>query len=456
MASLHLALRIRSILIACYLLLCILLGGSSQGIWTNLGLQLLGLALIAWAVIAGASSDQERSGSFLYLTIGFGLLVVLFQLIPLPSSIWKELPGRDGIERGLALINQSHVSLPISEAPYSTLFALFPAIPALALLIAVTILRPSAAWLASAIALGMTVAIGLGAIQVAGGPERASWAYLYSESSAGAVGVFANINHMGTLLLVAIPFCAALIASTKDRRGGSAQAKWLIGIAALLLVIVGIALNGSLAALGLAIPVLVASIAVLPAAARWRPIAIPLSLIVLVGGVAMLATAPIATEDSAEAATAINSRQEIWSTTSRAIADTFPVGTGLGTFSDIYSTYEDSSEVTTKYVNHAHNDYLELILELGAAGLILIVAFAGWWSVRAVRIWNSPLGTPFERAATIASAAILAHSAVDYPLRTAALAAIFAISVAIMMQPLRRVEAAPGREARAARHVKIG
>ena len=34
-----------------YLFLCLILGGSAQGIWQNMALQLLGLALIAWAAL---------------------------------------------------------------------------------------------------------------------------------------------------------------------------------------------------------------------------------------------------------------------------------------------------------------------------------------------------------------------------------------------------------------------
>ena len=112
--------------------------------------------------------------------------------------------------------------------------------------------------------------------------------------------------------------------------------------------------------------------------------------------------------------------------------------------------------VTSEYVNHAHNDYLELVLELGAAGAVLIVLFLGWWAVAATRVWTSTLSTPFGRAATIATAAILAHSIVDYPLRTGALMAVFGAAIALMAQRSRSAPENKRSDLRPARHVKLG
>jgi O-antigen ligase len=295
----------------------------------------------------------------------------------------------------------------------------------------------------------------LGALQVANGPR--SWPYLYDITNAGAVGVFANRNHMGTLLLVSIPFGTALMVSTRAQGSGSRQGRLALGIAGLVLVVVGIALNGSVAALALALPVLLASAALVPAAVRWRRVALPIAAVALIGGVVIVGTNPIpSVATDLGAAESVQSRGQMWSTTETAIRDTFPLGTGLGTFEQVYRQYEQPGQITRSYVNHAHNDYLELALELGAAGIVLMVLFLAWWAIAAVRVWTTPLSSAFGRAATIASAVILAHSIVDYPLRTSAIAAIFGISIALMAQRLR-TEASPGaREIRPARHVKLG
>jgi O-antigen ligase len=139
-----------------------------------------------------------------------------------------------------------------------------------------------------------------------------------------------------------------------------------------------------------------------------------------------------------------------------AVSDSFPAGTGFGSFEQVYRQYEDPLAVTQEYVNHAHNDYLQIVLELGAAGLLLLALFLAWWIFAAVRIWRSPMSTPFSRAATIATAIVLAHSVVDYPLRTAAISVIFAASVGIMAQHPRSASVRRRGESRPIHHVKIG
>ena len=107
-------------------------------------------------------------------------------------------------------------------------------------------------------------------------------------------------------------------------------------------------------------------------------------------------------------------------------------------------------EVTVAWVNHAHNDYLELLLETGLPGLLLMLAFLGWFVLQTARVWRSPFASLFAKAATIAAAAILVHSIVDYPLRTASIVAILAglsrnDGPAAAAEPQRRNPARPDR-----------
>lgn len=446
--------RMRSWLCAAYLLLCVFLGGSAQSAWANLALWILGVALIAWAAIGGARRNEsgDRS-SALYWLLVLALLLVLLQLVPLPASVWMDLPGRSAIAEGLRLLGLGLPSEPLSETPNQSVFTLFAFIPAVAAFIATDSLQPSLRTLALAIVGATIAAILLGALQVVGG--SGSWAYLYPITNAGAVGFFANKNHMATLLLVSIPLAAALLASAKSGQRSTNAGRYGIGIAIFVLLVVGIALNGSIAGLALIIPVFLASASLLPGGVRFRRLILPLSVLALIGGTAVLTLSPVA-NDSLRAGESVSSRTTIWMTTDGAIRDSFPFGTGLGSFEQVYRHYEDPAQVTSTYVNHAHNDYLELALELGAPGVLLIVLFLAWWAVAAFRIWTSQLSTPFARAATIATAAILAHSVVDFPLRTAAIAAILGTSLAIMAQHLRGKPTINRGESRPTRHVTLG
>ena len=128
------------------------------------------------------------------------------------------------------------------------------------------------------------------------------------------------------------------------------------------------------------------------------------------------------------------SRSTFFPNTVRAALDYLPLGSGVGSFTSVYPLYENQAIITNTYANHAHSDLLELFLETGLPGLVLLALFLIWWTHRALVIWRSEEVDQFARAATIASAAILAHSLVDYPLRTAAVSAIFAACCALMAE----------------------
>ncbi|OYU74186.1 MAG: hypothetical protein CFE32_18580, partial [Alphaproteobacteria bacterium PA3] len=130
---------------------------------------------------------------------------------------------------------------------------------------------------------------------------------------------------------------------------------------------------------------------------------------------------------STEAQGSLVGRELIRSNAVPAAADFFPIGSGLGTFEEVYRRYETQSDVTSKFMNHAHNDYLEIALELGAPGLVLIALFLGWWLLCFRRLLGGPF-TPYAWAGWLSVGGILTHSGWDYPLRTAALASVFALS----------------------------
>jgi O-antigen ligase len=66
-------------------------------------------------------------------------------------------------------------------------------------------------------------------------------------------------------------------------------------------------------------------------------------------------------------------RLKVWSATIDAIKDFWFMGTGLGTFIHVFPLYEPV-EIHSIF-DHAHNDYLELILETGLVGTIMTITF---------------------------------------------------------------------------------
>lgn len=93
-------------------------------------------------------------------------------------------------------------------------------------------------------------------------------------------------------------------------------------------------------------------------------------------------------------------------------------GSGAGTFVDAYPNWQ-TAQSHGLVVDHAHNDYIELLTDLGLTGLFLVLWF--WWSLvrAAVPAWKKR-HNEFSRLVGIAVAsglvAILLHSITDFNL----------------------------------------
>ena len=450
--------RGRVLIAPLYLFACLILGGSAQGIWQNMILQLLGVAIIAWAAMAKSDEPLSRASKQLLLLAALAIAVVGLQMIPLPPGIWTHLGGRGALVEGFRALGTPLPPQPVSLTPASGLDALLGIIPPLAIVCAMVRLKAyRAKWLATALIAATLAGIALGALQVVAANPLESPLYLYDDTNPGrAVGFFANANHMATLLVITIPFLAALVAAGKSASMQRSSAIIAIAGGIAILVVVGLALNGSLAGYGLALPVIAAStLIILPPGNRLRLWVVIVAALLVIGSVTALETTPIGTGRLGEkATTSVDSRAEILATTGHATTDFMPFGSGLGSFISVYHLYEGPEQVTDVYVVHAHNDYAETTLELGVAGIVLIVLFLAWWAAAVWRAWRTAEAGPFVRAAAVASAAVLVHSIVDFPLRTAAIAACFGMCAALLADS-RGAPPKEKKELRRKRHVEF-
>lgn len=437
-----------------YLLLCLLLGGSAQGVWGNALLRLLAIILIAWALLSRRERPISPAIRQLMWLIGLAIALALLQLVPIPMTLWAKLPGRAEFLEGFQLLGAQPRALPLSLAPYETFAALLALLPPLGMLAATVGLRSySRAWLAAALIFGAVGGVLLGILQVTSADMLHSPWYLYRQSNYGvATGFFANGNHMASLLLVTVPFIAALGGfvreNAKDARFRSAVLALVGG--GLIVIILGLILNGSLAGYGLGIPVVLASLLML-FGTKTKIARLGLTLIGVTSlvGIALLWASSV----NPGTETSVASRQLIFENSVDLLGDFGTVGTGLGTFPQVYRLSERPDAVDRYYVNHAHDDYLELAIETGLPGVMLMLLFLAWW-IRAVRsTLKDAAADQFAYAGAIASAALLLHSLVDYPLRTAAMSAVFAMCLALILQS-RRV-AGSASDLRPARHLEL-
>jgi O-antigen ligase len=124
-------------------------------------------------------------------------------------------------------------------------------------------------------------------------------------------------------------------------------------------------------------------------------------------------------------------RYEKWSAVVDHLAQFMPFGSGVGTYEPVFEMIEPASLLAASYSNHAHNDWLEVVLTTGFAGVLLLaVAIVAFMVALTRRILRGGRGS--DAAFSLAGLALILMaaiaSAVDYPLRTPIVAALFVIA----------------------------
>jgi O-antigen ligase len=427
----------------------LLLGGASgpgAGAFANALLQLFALGVIIYIVAVPAGRVTSREAKPIWWLLALSLFAVGLQFVPLPPDAWRTLPGRGHLAEGYEMLGLSPPALHLSLTPQNSLASSLWLLPPVATFLLVVQTPVPQRRRLPLVVLGITtVSIALGVAQLLGGPESPLRFYAITNVES-PVGFFANVNNQAMLALCAMPLIGALTArAARHESQVRRRSSKMLGAAVWLFLAIGVAITGSLAGLGLLLPASFASLLIYRRAVKGRlGVKWAASASLLFGlFIALAFVGPLNQEALGQKlGDEPTSRRVMAQNTLRAIGDYFPVGSGLGSFPDIYRHYEDPATVTSEYVNHAHNDYLELVLELGIVGLGLILLFAGWFFWRAWRVWTGDFdGAVLARAGVVIIAILALHSLVEFPLRTAALATIFAMACAFL------VPYGPGRSA---------
>jgi O-antigen ligase len=102
------------------------------------------------------------------------------------------------------------------------------------------------------------------------------------------------------------------------------------------------------------------------------------------------------------------------------------LGWGLGTFPIVYPQFR--TFYTNFFVNEAHNDYLQLLVEMGLLGFATMVWFVVTLYSRGIKKignWTGEISGAMTLACLLGISGILVHSAVDFNLQIPANAALF-------------------------------
>jgi len=459
--------RLRGAAAAAFLVLALLLGGASArgaGAIGNALLQIVAVLLILFVLWTRDTEPYPARARALIWIVALFAVLGLLTLVPLPASLWTALPGRGATAHGFELLRIPAPALPLSLAPGQTIVSLLWLLPPAAMFLLALHCsyrrRRQLLWL---LLIASAVSIGLGAAQLVGGVDSPLRFYQITNRSS-PVGFFSNANHLATLLLCALPaagyFAGRARANSRERAKRLSGMMMSVSLAAFLLV--GIAVVGSLAGYGLALPAGFASLLIYRRAAygavggRWLAGLGILFAVFL--GLALLG--PVSSQSlSEERSASPSSRATLAATTAKAVAANFPAGTGLGTFAEIYWTFQQPDPMVREYANHAHNDYLEIALEMGLPGALLVLCFILWWARASFAAWTSDAeGGGLGRAGSVMIGVVLLHSIVDYPLRTSAIASVFALACALLLPysgARKQARASADESGGSARHIEV-
>ena len=417
-----------------------------------------------WLVPSDVMGDRlGRNGVILAL---LAITLAALQMLPLPASVWQVLPGRDFEIRALGAVGHQNSALPFTLSPYGTSVALLTMISGFGFFcVGLAFPKKKRHYLAAAIVLAALVNIFFGLFVKSAAP--ASETFLGQFYDAGNVsGLFFNRNFMAALLYASIPMLAAFLLYFVAKSRISAFATLVFGFIYLLLILLGLGATGSRTGIILSMLALLASPILVRGAVPKKAKSSRAVIVTVVIAFVVLGLAGQASVSRIARLDPVNEqRLTIYSLTLRAITHYFPAGSGLGSFVPVYQQIEQPADmVGSAYVNHAHNDWLELALEGGAPMIILMLAGLAWLAAAQYRVWTT-VGDLSEnlapKAASLVVILLLLHSLVDFPLRTFADAAVFALSLGLMaarpaLPKLRRAHRSEQFERAPQPHVHAG
>lgn len=425
--------------LAFLLVACFAFGGSARGDVASLVILRPLAALMLGFGLWHLQSGQAKAHRFvLAMAIAIVALPAL-QLIPLPPDIWHRLPGRGLVMEIDKVAGIGDIWRPLSLTPAATWNAFYATVMPIAVLVLGIQLDAGERQrlLVLAVFLGGFSAL-LGLFQTLGDPNGPL--YFYSNTNNGsAVGLFANRNHQALLLAMMLPMLAILARGS----GGGRNAPQLAAIVAGLVLLPLILITGSRSGLVITVLALLAIPLILGRRQResskrrtFLPQVAKLGLIAT--GAALVALTiwlgrDLAWDRLLAFSSDAESRARILPTLFSMIMDYAPTGSGMGSFERVYQVHEPDALLNPTYMNHAHNDWLEILLNGGViAALLLFAGLIGFaQQVRHTFFAQAPSTSAKQMSRLGLLLALLAAlaSVFDYPLRVPSLAAFFALAV---------------------------
>jgi len=271
-------------------------------------------------------------------------------------------------------------------------------------------------------------------------PRMGGWIY----------GPYVNHNHYAGLMemLVPIPLVLSLtkLASTRARNVAAAAAAVMVGT-----IFISGSRGGMLAIV--AELIFLAVLLVKQKRGLRTAIGLGLFLIIVVGLLTWVGGAELSKRISTFGANHSELSNDIRASINhdglRMFLKRPTLGWGLGAFPIVYPQFR--TFYTNFFINEAHNDYLQLLVEMGLLGFATMVWLVVTLYARAMKKignWSADINGALTVACVLGLTGILVHSAVDFNLQIPANAALFYVLCSLAAaEPF----APPVRKRRAAR-----
>lgn len=412
-----------------------ILGGSSRPDAAHLVALRPLAALFFVAGLYYLDKQSVRNVRYLLYLLGALLALMVVQIVPLPPVIWHNLPGREPIVAMDRFLGLDDLWRPISMNPWRGWNALSSmVVPMAAFFLAIAMRANTRMLLILICALGALDAL-LGLLQVMGGADSPLYLYEYTNRGSPS-GIFANENHSAVFSACVMLVLARLMIENaiQKRRGAISFLAPLGYLVILSIALVGSSRAGFVAILGALVVSGLMALLSYPnhlgakgsAKKMGRMPAISVRILI-VSAILFTATLPalfyafgrlpafadLVAKDPLE-----DIRLQLFQVLWVMVKDHWLVGVGFGAFEQTFHIYEPTELLRPRYVNQAHNDWAQLIIEGGLLGVAILVGLLVWIISAIARLKDGILLANSKRIFWLALFATVAFaSVVDYPLR---------------------------------------
>jgi O-antigen ligase len=437
-------------LLAAILLFAPLIKGGNRPL-PLLALELAALLLLAYPLVRPVF--LQPSSKVLLLGLTLMMLLPVLQLLPVPFSTWRTLPGRDVYAGALTAFGTSTSTHALSLLPMATEVAWLALLPPLAVFLVALSLPESALRKCVYLFIAMATAQAILALVQFGGGASTTFRTSLTDIGTG-VGTYVNRNHLAGMLAMALPVSLGLLASRIGQAGDELRYRsksllrrlagglnparinqTLIFSAISIVILLGTVFSRSrtgimLAMLGIFLTALLYGLRI--GGQRSTNLVTVFSVIGLALAVEV-GLAPVLERFSAEAALE-DARWSIFGSSITALGQFFPFGSGIGTFPEIYRRFQPAE--IDYFVNHAHNDYIEYLFEGGLMAALVVLLFLfvyvrGWPRLLRLPRWGT---LSFMQAGAGIGVLLMAlHGLTDYNWHIPANAIYFALMAGVFL-----------------------